>query len=152
MISGGVIVYSGTLSTIYTATATEWEIILDIGPDPFGQFGFEDTTSASDISLVDGTIPPAELNGLLVSDISLDTLRPGEVILSLVSDDFATIYDTQHILQVPVQVPEPTTIVLLCLGGLVFAKIKNTKKAGLGRRPFLFAAVFLHLRAKCLHL
>ena len=123
MISGGTIVYSGTLSSIYTAAAAEWEIILGFGPDPFAMFGFEDTTSASSISLVDGTMPPAELNGLLVSDINLDTLHSGEVILSLVSDDFATIYDTQHVLQVTAgPIPEPATIALLCLGVLPFGR------------------------------
>jgi hypothetical protein len=125
LISGGTIVYSGTLSSIYTTTAAEWEAILGFGPDPFAMFGFEDTTSASSISLVDGTVPPAELNGLLVSDINLSTLRLGEVILSLVSDDFGTIYDRQHVLQTAARpVPEPMTIILLSLGSLLFVKRK----------------------------
>lgn len=123
LISGGTIIYSGSLSSIYTATSAEWESIF--GFEIFAMFGFEDTTSASDISLADGHIPPAELNGLLVGDISLTTMHSGQIVLSLVSDDFATIYDRQYVLQTTASpVPEPATIAMLSFSAMLFVKRK----------------------------
>jgi hypothetical protein len=60
---------------------------------------------------------------LLIDDIILRCDRVGDVTLSLVSDDFATLYDTQAIQQVP----EPMTLFLLGLGSL-FAVTRRGRK------------------------
>ena len=67
------------------------------------------------MTIADGAIPPASTLGLLVSGIKLT--GTGTVKLSLVSDDFATTYDSRE-----VPIPEPLTIVLLGLGGLLLRR------------------------------
>ena len=64
------------------------------------------------ITLANGVIPPAPLKDLLVDDILFLCEGLGNVTLSLISDDFTTVYDTQNIQQIP----EPTTLFLLGMG------------------------------------
>ncbi len=62
------------------------------------------------ITLADGAVPAAAtLEGLLIGNIILHCDAIGDVRLTLVSDDFTIVYDTQDIQQVP----EPGTILLL---------------------------------------
>ena len=70
------------------------------------------------IALADSAIPPAPLDGLLVDNILFHCDRLGNVTLTLISDDFTTVYDTQDIQQIP----EPATLFLLGLGGLILAR------------------------------
>jgi hypothetical protein len=75
-------------------------------------FGRPDLMDLSFITLADGVIPPAPLKGLLLENIVFRCDGLGDVTLSLVSDDSATVYDTQLIQQIP----EPMTFVLLGMG------------------------------------
>jgi len=72
----------------------------------------------SAIILADLALPAAPLDGLLVDNIILHCGAIGYVRLSLVSDDFTILYDTQDIHQIP----EPVTLLLLGLGGLILAR------------------------------
>jgi hypothetical protein len=107
-IDGHTMVYRGSLSTYEDLAPSD--VIIEIVPIP----------SLVDVSLIvlaDVALPPAPLDGLLVDDIIFHCDGLGDVTLSLVSDDFATLYDTQHIQQVP----EPMTLLLLGLGGFALA-------------------------------
>lgn len=112
-IAGGTLVYPGSLALYQDLESAA----ADQGVTPAGYLGlvkdFTGKTVAdlSFITLADGAIPPAALEGILVKDIRLTGTGP--VKLSLVSDDFAMTYDTEE-----VPIPEPLTIVLLGLGGL----------------------------------
>jgi len=77
------------------------------------------------ITFANGAIPPAPLDGLLVDDIILHCDAAGDVTLSLISDDFTILYDTQVIQQVP----EPMTLLLLGAGSLFAAtrRLRNTR-------------------------
>jgi hypothetical protein len=70
------------------------------------------------ITLADAAIPPGPLDALLLDNIILHCDRVGDVTLTLLSDDFKVIYDTQVIRQVP----EPMTLFLLGLGGVILAR------------------------------
>lgn len=77
--------------------------------------GMPNLSDVSTVVLAAGAIPVPPLEGVLVSDI---TLTAGDVegiaTLTLLGEDFATVYDS-----VDVEViPEPVTIALLGLGGL----------------------------------
>ena len=86
--------------------------------------GLSDLTDLSLIILADDVIPPAPLDGLLVDDIIFHCDGLGDITLSLVRiDDFAIVYDTQVIQQIP----EPMTLFLLGLGGL-FAVARRRRK------------------------
>ena len=67
------------------------------------------------VVLAAGAIPMPALEGTLVSDIMLTAgNEQGIATLTLLGEDFATVYDS-----VDVEViPEPVTIALLGLGGL----------------------------------
>ena len=114
-IDGHTMVYPGSLSS-YADWPLPW---INLGPPPtlddFREFfGLPDLMDLSFITLADSTQPPAPLDGLLVDDIIFHCDGLGDVTLSLISDDFGTIYDTQDIQQIP----EPMTLLLLGVGGL----------------------------------
>jgi len=83
-----------------------------------GLLGKPDIMDLSCITLANGVIPPAPLDGLLVDDIILHCEAIGDVKLTLISDDFTIVYDTQDIQQVP----EPATVFLLGVGGLMLTR------------------------------
>ena len=113
-IDGGNLLYPGSL-----AAYADLEAVADsLGMTPAEAVAaFQDFTGRagladlSFITLADGAVPMARLDGVLVDGIALAGTDP--VVLSLVSDDFATVYDS-----VEVPIPEPVTIALLGLGGL----------------------------------
>jgi hypothetical protein len=128
-IKGYTMVYRGSLSayldfpctscidTLPTTPEEELELLRELSGHP-------ELVDFSWIALADGAIPPAPLDGSLIDDIILRCDRVGDVTLSLVSDDFATLYDTQAIQQVP----EPATLFLLGAGSL-FAVTRRARKA-----------------------
>jgi len=79
--------------------------------------GRPDLVDLSFIILADGAVPPAALEGTLVDGIGLTGTGP--IVLSLVSSDFTTVFDTKN-----VPIPEPITIALLSLGGLLLRRRK----------------------------
>ena len=80
--------------------------------------GKADIQDLSYIVLADASLTPIPLDGVLVDNIIFRCDDLGDVTLSLISDDFATVYDTQVIHQIP----EPATLLLLGLGALILAK------------------------------
>jgi len=113
-IAGGNIVCPGSLSTYddLEAIATALCISPQDTLDAFRAFiSKPNLADLSLITLADGSIPPAPLQGTLVEDIWLTVTGP--VVLTLVSDDFMTVFDIKY-----VAAPEPLSVVLLGLGGL----------------------------------
>jgi hypothetical protein len=128
-IDGHTMVYPGSLSSYSDFPFTD---IIDLVPIPPPEeqleelrdlIGKPELMDFSMIALANGVIPPAPLDGLLVDDIILHCDGLGDVTLSLISDDFATIYDTRDIQQIP----EPMTLLLLGVGGL-FAVARQGRK------------------------
>ncbi len=117
-IAGGNIVYPGSLSE-YDDLET---IAGNMGVSPqdalaaFQAFiSKPNLVDLSYITLADGAIPPAPLQGTLVDSIGLTVA--GSVVLTLISDDFVTVFDTKTI-----YVPEPVSLVLFGLGGLLLRR------------------------------
>jgi len=116
-IAGGTLEYKGTLA----AYADLEQAAADAGITPAEYLGLvKDMTGKtvvdlSSMTFADGNIPALSTAGVLVSGIQFTWTGTTEVMLSLVSDDFATTYDTEP-------VPEPLSIVLLGLGGLLLRR------------------------------
>ncbi len=112
-IDGHTMVYRGSLSSYEDLPPL---VIIGMFPIPW----------PIDVSLIvfaDAAIPQAPLDGLLVDNIIFHCDALGDVQLALIGDDFATVYDTQMIQQIP----EPMTLLLLGLGGL-FAVARHGRK------------------------
>ena len=122
LIAGGVVLYPGTLSD-YMDLA-EMAIVAGITEEEFlgyfKDYAGIDAVDAGWAILDDGTIPQAPLQGVLVDDIILHCEAIGDVELTLLTNDFATVLDSVIIHQVP----EPITFALLGLGGLFLRRRK----------------------------
>lgn len=127
-LDGYTMVYAGSLSVYgdfpvngLVEPPTSREEVLDLFEE---YYGLSDLKDLSFICLADGVIPPAALDGLVVDDIILRCDGLGDVTLNLVSDDFTIVYDTQIIQQIP----EPTTLLLLGVGGLLAVARRRRKQ------------------------
>lgn len=121
LIDGYTMIYRGSLAACQDFPGDWWEPI----PTPeeilamLREFsGRPNLMDLSSITLADGVIPPAPLDGLLVDNIIFRCDGLGDITLTLLSDDFTILYDTQDIQQIP----EPMTLLLLGLGGLILAR------------------------------
>lgn len=125
-INGSDMVYTGSLALYQDAE----EAAIDAGmPGDVAGFlelmagavGLEGVTDLGFITLADGAVPPAPLDGTLVDGIIFHCEGLGDVTLTLLAEDLMTVLDTQVIHQV---IPEPMTLALLGLGGLFLRRRK----------------------------
>jgi hypothetical protein len=117
-IAGGNIVYPGSLSEYddLETIAGNMGVSTQDALAAFGAFiSKPNLVDLSMITLADGAIPPAPLQGTLVDGIGLTVT--GTVVLTLMSDDFVTVFDAETI-----HVPEPVSLALLGLGGLLLRR------------------------------
>ncbi len=127
---GGSLIYLGSLSSLYTyapGTGDGWEDSEPGAGDGIQSWlmslGYGQVMGASFMTLADGAAPPLPLQGTLVDGIDFHCEAPGDVVLSLISVDelgAITLFDSQIIHQIPI--PEPVTIALLGLGGLLLRR------------------------------
>jgi hypothetical protein len=129
-IDGYTILYPGGLSSYIDWPLPYWPLdnVQIVPPDDlldeFRDFlGMPELMDFSFIVLANGALPPP-LEGLLIDDIIYCCDGLGDVTLTLIGDDFATVYDTQIIQQVP----EPMALLLLGLGGLFLAAGRRRKR------------------------
>ena len=121
-IAGGNIMYPGSLAAyddLEAIAASLWMSPEDT-LDAFKIFMSKpDLADLSLITLADGAVPQALLQGTLVDDIGLTVIGP--VVLTLISDDFTTVFDTEI-----VHIPEPISLTLLGLG-ILFLRRRRAK-------------------------
>lgn len=110
-IAGGTLVYQGSLSVYQDVEAHAADLGMTV-PEVLAFFGVSDL---SFVTIADGAIPPASTEGVLVSGIGLTGTAP--LVLTLMSDDGTITYNS-----VNVPIPEPITITLLGLGGLLLRR------------------------------
>ena len=116
-INGGTLVYKGNLSKYQDLE----DAAVEAGITPAEYLGLvKDATGKtvvdlSAITIASSDIPPLSTAGLLVDGIKLTWTGPDQAMLTLMGDDLATVYSS-------VSVPEPLTIVLLGLGGLLLRR------------------------------
>lgn len=120
IISGGQMLYQGSLTELETKAVQDWE---EGNPGLFNELGYPGTTSASYALFADGVVPSVFPIGMLVDNIIFHCEGYGEVLLTLCSGDFTTVYDTQTIQQVP----EPASAVIFTVG-LIFVASKRKKR------------------------
>jgi hypothetical protein len=114
-VSGGVVTYPGNATTITLYQLGDGSDIVE-----WLQSEGYNTLQAYYIELIDQAGEPKPLTGKLVDGIDFHCVGLGDVLLSLVSADLGSVYDTQVIHQIP----EPITFALLGLGGLFLRRRK----------------------------
>ena len=115
-IAGSTMLYPGSLAMYFELEG--WAAFCGYTPEELlgaiAAMGYPGLVDLSYMSFADGAAPGAPLSGKLVDDIIFHCEGLGDVVLTLLSDDFVTVLDTQVIHNVP----EPMTVALLGLGGL----------------------------------
>jgi len=120
-IAGGQMLYLGSLASIQTfvpGSGDGWE---DVYKPWLESIGFIHANGLSYMVLNDGSGTPRPLDGKLVDLIDFHCVGPVDVMLTLFSVDsegVVTVFDTQLIHQIP----EPVTVALLGLGGLLLRR------------------------------
>jgi hypothetical protein len=122
-IAGHNMLYGGSL----TSYSELEDIASDIGmtvPDTIAAFegitGYSPISDMSGMELMDGTENPPALDGKLVDEIIFHCEGYGDVLLVLLGEDLSDIF--VHDTQLIHQIPEPATMALLGLGGLLLVR------------------------------
>jgi hypothetical protein len=124
-ISGGAVLYGGSLADHYTyvpGTGDGYEDVkawLELSV-PDGGGGFVEIGGLAYTTLADGAAVPKPLSGKLVDDILFHCEKEGEVVVTIIDSELGHVFDTQVIHQIP----EPMTLGLLGLGGLFLRRRK----------------------------
>lgn len=111
-LTGGSMLYTGSLSNLYTFVPGSGDGFEDIVPWLESE-GYVDVHVISLLEFAHGGFPQPPLDGKLVDGIQFHGEETGDVSLSLVDIDLIEVYDTQII-----HIPEPITFALLGVGGL----------------------------------
>jgi hypothetical protein len=119
-ISGGVNVYPGSLSSIYTYVPGSGDGFEDLLPW-FESMGYANVVGASYADFAEGGAIQPPTTGKLVDEVSFHCEDFGEVIVTLADASLEGVFDTQVIHQI---IPEPITLALLGIGGLFLRRRK----------------------------